>query len=317
MSSSPRVLVVGGGLAGLTAAWRLQGAGAHVTVLEQSAQVGGRSAATDPPGPASVVPARAPVLSGLVEDLGMAERVHRVRLGSGPARRGGGPRARLALRRLRGLLDWFGDSLDGRVPERGLRLDDRSTADFTRLYLGAGALRGALGAPFAELGLDPHETSRLLLLLLMDPWGDVALSRMHGLDELSEELGKRLADVRRGARVTEVQQDGRAVHLAGGDRVQGDAVLLATRAPDALTLAPGLAPAEERFLRGVHYADRPGAVPAFTVGHYRGAARLRQEQTQRFAGRHTLLCGDYLVAPHAEGAAVAGVRAADELLAAL
>ena len=56
----PDVLVIGGGIAGLSAAWRLAGAGAAVTVLEAEAQCGshssGRSAAmlTENYGPPSV-----------------------------------------------------------------------------------------------------------------------------------------------------------------------------------------------------------------------------------------------------------------------
>ena len=55
------------------------------------------------------------------------------------------------------------------------------------------------------------------------------------------------------------------------------------------------------------------AVPQFGVGHYRGIERLRREQLARFDKRRLLLCGDYLVAPHPEGAVRSGLRAAEEL----
>jgi hypothetical protein len=58
-------------------------------------------------------------------------------------------------------------------------------------------------------------------------------------------------------------------------------------------------------------------VTRFDVGHYRGVARVRQEQEQRFDARRVLLCGDYLVAPHAEGAVTAGIRGAEDLLSRL
>jgi protoporphyrinogen/coproporphyrinogen III oxidase len=40
--ASVRVIVVGAGISGLTAAWRLQQAGFEVTVLESEAHVGGK-----------------------------------------------------------------------------------------------------------------------------------------------------------------------------------------------------------------------------------------------------------------------------------
>ena len=61
-------------------------------------------------------------------------------------------------------------------------------------------------------------------------------------------------------------------------------------------------------------ATPPFHATQFGVGHYRGVSRLLREQERRFAERRVVLCGDYLVGPHAEGAVSAGERAACALL---
>ncbi len=429
-SATPRVLVVGAGLAGLVAGFRLERAGADVTLLEAADRPGGRLGSDSLEGmefePASpIVPSSSPVLFGLLRELGLEESVRRIPLRAAVLRDGrrslrmrtrvepgSRPWGPLAIRRLRMLLEWFGPSLDPLEPERAGHLDDRSVADFARLYLG-GRVLDQLYAPLleVELGLDAGETSRQLLMLLMSPWGDLDLARTQGMSILPGELAKRLCDVRTAARVESVNPDGRGVRLDSGEQLAADAVLVATAASHVPRLVASLCPAEERFLAGCRYQQRlqvtvalrervspkdvwiaareggglsgtidvtperestaagrgglllllarptfarelwhdsdvnlcntllgsaeaihPGlrervvslrvhriadAIPSFAVGHYRGIARLRAEQTRRFATRRIMLCGDYLVAPHAEGAAVAGTRAAAELLAAL
>ena len=45
-----------------------------------------------------------------------------------------------------------------------------------------------------------------------------------------------------------------------------------------------------------------------------GLARVRPQWHRQLAKRRVAFCGEYLVAPHAEGAAASGVRAAHEII---
>src|SRR5690606_32055343 len=79
--STPRVAVVGGGISGLAAAWRLRALGADVTLLEAGDRTGGviRSARRDgflvDEGPNTLV-ARSSVVTDVIEALGIGgERV--------------------------------------------------------------------------------------------------------------------------------------------------------------------------------------------------------------------------------------------------
>ncbi len=69
------VVVIGGGLAGLSAAWRLKEAGAAVRLVEQSARVGGVVGSHQVDGylferGPTTVPAASPTLSRLIHACG-------------------------------------------------------------------------------------------------------------------------------------------------------------------------------------------------------------------------------------------------------
>ncbi|GAB3445235.1 protoporphyrinogen oxidase [Streptomonospora sediminis] len=80
MQQKPHVVVVGAGVAGLTAAYRLGRAGADVTVLEASPRVGGKLYASPVAGVpvdagAESVLARRPEALDLIAELGIADRI--------------------------------------------------------------------------------------------------------------------------------------------------------------------------------------------------------------------------------------------------
>ncbi len=421
-----RAIVVGGGLAGVAAAWRLTSAGVGVTLLERGAALGGRLASDELEGVRyeplpQVLPADSPRLALLAEQAGLsaAVRVRRLERVALPGR--GGARAldlpprsplqrpagvplleSLRMRRVRALVDWFGEKLDPHAPEEAVRLDDRSIADFARLYLGRRTLERWL-SPFVEaaFGLRAEQASRVLLFLLLgaDGWPRLALG--DGFAALPERLASVLADVRTGVRVDRVREDGRAVRVADGSPVEADAVILAVPAPEAWRLLPDSTPFEESFFARARYESRtalvvaldrgldlpahalwipaaegstvaaivrmaaepggatwlwlvtrpgfengepssaarvlladaeralpglrarvraqrlhrlPNATPRFDVGRYRGIARLTAELEKRRDQRPVFVAGDYLVAPHLEGAATSGIAAAEAVL---
>jgi hypothetical protein len=254
-----------------------------------------------------------------------------------------------------------------------------------------------------HFGLDPEETSRVTLILLLGKEAGPTVRFGIGLSGIPGQIASRLTDFRPGQRVVGVWPDGRGVDLASGDRLEAEGIVLAVPAPEVQKLLPGLSPLEELFFRSCRYVPRnvvivPGAPepraprvhwipgrdggrlaaifripayaqepkapgytllvarpsaatrdperlahdlcsgasrfdpsfphstnnlplrtvsrfsPRFDVGRYQALARIRPEWYRHRARRRVVFCGGYLVAPHAEGAAISGLRAARELL---
>ena len=67
-------------------------------------------------------------------------------------------------------------------------------------------------------------------------------------------------------------------------------------------------------LRNSKLLRLPGILPRFEPGRFRGVQRLWREQVRQ---QRRVFCGDYMVGPHAEGAAASGTRAAAEVSARL
>ncbi len=272
MSRSPRpdgarapdcVVVVGAGLAGLAAAHRLRARGCAVTVLEARARAGGKHA-PDALGDLhtdawpAFLPRGARAFTGLCAELGVADALARAPVGRIGWLRGShvhtrarelyaamgwSPLAPLRLRRLVTLSSWLGGELDPDAPERETRLDDRSVADFCRVYLGRRVLERLIAPLFATcFGLDAAETSRQLLFALLDARAELGLDLVEDAEPLVEALIASAGQVRTGARVAALEPDASAVRLEGGECVAADAIVLAVGAAEAMRLLPDPSP---------------------------------------------------------------------------
>ncbi|MAE93117.1 MAG: hypothetical protein CL910_00510 [Deltaproteobacteria bacterium] len=271
----PKVIVVGGGIAGLAAAQALRARGCEAQVLEAGERFGGRAIGGERDGfrwdsAAHALSSRDAQMADLVGAAGLAgdllplrpERLFQV---SGadvraidPARTLGIARIpgvrildALRLRRLPRLIAKFQALLDPGDPLAATRLDDRSTADFVRLYFGATAL-GHWAAPLLEADLlcDPAETSRLLFLLhhLTRHEAPVGVLR-GGLDRLAAALAA--PGDRTDTRVVSVDRvrGGFEVHAtgaAGEEVIEADGVVLATPADKLIPMAGPLLSHAER-----------------------------------------------------------------------
>ncbi|MDJ0851182.1 MAG: FAD-dependent oxidoreductase [Myxococcota bacterium] len=280
------VAVVGAGLAGLSAAWELQARGVRVALLEREASAGGRAWSgrsrgflVEPLSP--LLSTRPGALSSWVADVGAADsflplrpvlgaQAHRGRVVPVDPRRardflrvpGVRPHQALRLLRLPRLLRRYGERLDPERPEHGADLDDRSVADFGRLYFGGSVLDRWL-APFvtAPTLADENEASRVQLLSRWRAHFGVLQGLPRApLRELCEAASAKLP-LLAGAHVTAIEPRSDAgfdVVYTRDDRermLEASAVVLAIPAPEASRLAaPHLTTGEREVLERVKYA---------------------------------------------------------------
>ena len=284
--------MIGAGLAGLSAAWRLARAGRHVSVLERGDRPGGRLAGERVEGiPLSPAPLLLhggdTRLSALIAELGARDELLPVRPAvSAFAASAGGLRDvelrglrdvakipglsrwhALRLLRLPRLLARYGRALELGAAESARSLDDRSLADFSRLYFGERVLDRWL-APLACAGSlgNPEQMSRVQGLQQLRSWDFSRAGVLRGsLDEVFERASRELEVVTQcGVERLEPGPAGSFRAISDDGRsFAGDAVVVATPAPLAARLTEVFLSAPERhFLGDVRYAPSLGVAAA-------------------------------------------------------
>jgi oxygen-dependent protoporphyrinogen oxidase len=298
----PSVAVVGAGMAGLAAAWRLQRAGLGVAVLEREARVGGRVLDVDlgslwvGAGPQFLTNFYAHTLD-LIGELDLQADL--VRIPGGCAVVHGGalhpvwPSGRLLTSRLvsvRGKLDllklaWelarHWRELDLDALHEADRLDTRSMAAYARAQLSDDLVQRLL-RPALEgfLYCTPDQTSQAMLLALTKGGAGLRtlLTLRGGLGQLPEAIAVRLT-VTCGAEVRAVRTGPKGGYeviasLAGHERrLAVDGVVCTTSASVVPGLFPDLDPRRRAFFEAVRY------VPVLTV-----AVNVRRRLPPEFYG---------------------------------
>ena len=278
------VVVVGGGLAGLTGAWRLQQMGHDVEILEAEAAAGGRMRAERHDGfvldrGAQFVASAYRNLHRVIDALGLTDRVQPFRHARNAILRDGELHAadsdsplRLlrspllsisAKLRLSGLVfeAWRQRAkIDPWQPERAAEIDDEDMATWFRRKVGAEAFEYLIAPGFSStFDCDPEDLSAVFALqairLTQD---DFRLQSLEGgVGTITAHLASTL-DVRTGCRVTslETETGGARVEFegAGGSQaVLADAALVALPGPRVPGVCAKLTPAERGFFEQVHY----------------------------------------------------------------
>ena len=283
------IVVVGGGLAGLVCAWRLQRAGHDIEVLEASQQLGGRARSE------SHGSLRVPVGAGFVTDgqrnvasvagaLGLADHVFSLEASGGSvpgailrgdrftacsigshrgALRSGllSPTSKLRLGRLAAELVRRRERLDPLHPERAARLEDGETMPAFVARLAGGAARDRLFSPAMSvlLGCEPEEISGAFFMLTLQSLSQGAspITFRGGLGVLAEALAAPLS-IRAGCEVfsVETQPGGARVRYRNGGRERSflaDAAVVAVPGPIVPDLCTRLTPDERSFFESVRY----------------------------------------------------------------
>ncbi|MDH3686099.1 MAG: FAD-dependent oxidoreductase [Myxococcales bacterium] len=280
-----RVLVVGAGIAGLTAAWRLQRVGYEVEVFEREAFPGGRMR-SERHGEflldrgAQFIASGYRNLHALSAELGIADRIRPVATASNAILRDGrlepgdygspsdllhsrllSPRARLRLARLPFELWRHRKILEPLRPERAAALDGDDLATWARRTVGEEVLESLLAPAFSStFDSDPEHLSGVFALLALR--FVTAGFRLQAFEGGTGLLTRTLADqlpVRLGWEVRSVATDARGARVefvtpSGLREQRADAVVVAVPGSRVLGICPELTEAEQSFFSQVHYA---------------------------------------------------------------
>jgi monoamine oxidase len=257
---SGRAIVVGGGISGLAAAWRLERLGHQVTVLESRHEAGGRvrsEAIGDylvDTGPDAATAGYKHWLQ-LVDDLGLSNQVAPTSAVLGVVRDGriidinprkplraamtpaiswpGKARMAIGLARLRSRLkvvDSYQLNLSADLDDPGV-----NAYQFARRYFGEEVAEYVIdGAMRLVTGSGSRETSQLGVLGALTGWSVPTVNIRGGLQRVPRAIAKRLTDVRLGSQALVVAQTGAGVEVTYRDdtgtsrQVDGDACVIAT-----------------------------------------------------------------------------------------
>lgn len=277
----PRVIVVGAGISGLTAAYRLKQAGLEVTVLERSHEIGGRMVCTRRDGftinrASGILPGSYTQIRALIEELGLSGQTrlistefaipvdgvtHRLRT-YGAGMLVDGARTRLLSLRSKLLLGrLIADAYRARAALRyedaagGARFDTESAADYCRRRLNTEILERVVDPVVRGMFLvSPEDVSVVdLLFMIVRILGRGQLEYTGGIDFVVRELASRVG-VNTGATVHAVRRDSDdAVAIdwtdaAGAEHTDdADGCVLAVSGPDL----PGLHPAMDKRQRAI------------------------------------------------------------------
>ena len=279
---TPRIAVVGAGVAGLTAAYTLQKHGYEVEVFEREATAGGRMR-SERHGDyviergAQFIASSYRNMRSPATELGIAEDIEPLGNSRNAVLRRGAftfvdyrpkkffrshefswlTKARLPLlptelRRHSHLLDDFYH------PEKATALDTESAARYTRRWFGGEALDYIIEPAFAStFTVLPENMSKAFMLSTIAYMfrGFRLLAFRGGNGTLTRTLASRLK-VHVGVAVDRVEESGDGVVLhVGGGIVRADAVVIAVPGTAVAELCASLTPSEQRFFSGVRYAS--------------------------------------------------------------
>ena len=284
MARQDPIIVVGAGIAGLAAAFRLDEAGFPVRVLEAADHVGGRMWTIEKDGfridtGAAVLSSRYRRLRQLIADAGLAGevqpasnligflrdgRVHRLRTThpSDVVRTGLlSPRAKLTLGNAAVDLARSWRSLDIYDLGKSAALDTETLHDYARRRFGPEVLEYIVEPTATALSFgSADEMSKIgFLWALRRVFGGSFLNSEKGMGFLPAGLARRL-DVTLGARVDEVEEVRGGVRVTwtsdlGGPRVEeAAAVVIALPSPSLARLYPQLDPVRREVLAGLRYS---------------------------------------------------------------
>lgn len=283
--NSPDVVVAGGGIAGLTAAFRLQERGLTVTVLEAEDHVGGKMVSTLRDGfvlnrGATMVPEAFTVMTRLAEDAGLTHAFKSAPLSFGIPRDGrvlrlGGKGLAAAIGGIRTpLLSWRSKLILGRLIVDAVRwqrrlghdnyevagqLDTESVSSYVDRRLNAEIYDYVVDPLLRGIYLaGPSNMSVVDLFLTLGKFAEGApMEYPNGIDFLARKLAS-LLDIRIKATVECIDRTEAGVRTrwrdAGGEHsTSSRGCVIAVNGPDVARIYPGLPSRQRELIDSIPY----------------------------------------------------------------